>query len=112
MVEQIDLSDGTPFFHQINGQEFVVMSAEAYLVMHTRFEQIKMEIAEAAEARIIARMREPDAGLVEAVALSVAKGWYGPGFDPFAAPEYYGMAEGIATAALAAAADAMEVGDA
>lgn len=78
---------------------------------------------QAAEARMIARMREPDAKMVEAVAEKLAD-WFeaNTGFhkrgDPDIVEACYGgswlsiRVDRLATAALAAAADAMEVGDA
>lgn len=60
---------------------------------------------QAAEARILARMREPDAAMVEAVAKAI---W---GDEP-GADEYWTAFEDHANRALAAAADHMEAGDA
>lgn len=65
-----------------------------------------IEVQHMARRRLAALSARPaDSDMVERVAIAIAKVWYGPDFDPFAAPEYYDMAEQCARAAIAALGD-------
>lgn len=98
MVEQIDQKAAIEL---INDQQRLIAELNEKL----------MFCSQAAEARMIARMREPDAKMVEVTNKAFAKMFWGRDWWDTMPPSYKDEIAKGTTAALSAAADAMEVGD-
>lgn len=105
MVEQIDrdVMIGSFIARWDDAADGVMMDADTAQALAHEFKRM---------ARLIALLREPDAAMVVDATVAVSLAIVGSDFDPFANPEAYEHHSQIATAALAAAADHMEAGDA